>query len=236
MRLRLRRFRPRDGVVEYRVVQPWLPLRHTAMSDPLGEYGVVVGDHDGLSRLAALFSFAAYSRHTVVHVPLRDGVPLAEEGFVDSCGGRVDLVLMHHSLGLRPTAWPRIRRQLTAGTPLTVETHEARTERDAAAWLRQSGHHDSREWLRPVTYARTAFLIGSRDVFAAASVEVADAAGRGLREYDVSKGYLRLVGTLTHELPPDDSLRPPELDITFQARRPHHRFKRPGQKRFQAGC
>lgn len=234
--MRLRRYRPRIGTVEYRVVQPWSPLRHTALADPLGEYGVVIGDHDGLSGLAALFSFAAYSRRTVVHVPLRDGVPLANEAFIDASGGRVDLVLAHHSLGIRPTAWPRIRRRLTVGTSLTVATNEARTERDAAAWLRQSGYRDSREWLRPVTYARTAFLIGSRDVFAAASQEFAAAAGRGPREPGVLKGYLALVGSLTHELPPDDSLRRPELDITFQARRPYHRFKRPGRKRFQAGC
>ncbi|MGW1988625.1 hypothetical protein [Embleya sp. NPDC001921] len=227
MRLRLRQFRPRVGVVEYRVVQPRSPLRHTALADPLGEYGVLVGDHDGLSRLAALFSFAAYSRRTVVHVPLRSGVRMDDEAFIDASGGRVDLVLMHHSLGLRPSAWPQVRRRLTAGTPLTVETREERTERDAAAWVRQSGHRDTREWLRPVTYARTAFLIGSRDVFAAASSEFAYAAGRGLREPDVLKGYLALVGSLTNELPPDDSLRPPELDITFKARRPYHRFKRP---------
>jgi hypothetical protein len=36
------------------------------VSDPFEGWGHLVGDHDGLSRLAALFSFAAFSRHTVV--------------------------------------------------------------------------------------------------------------------------------------------------------------------------
>lgn len=94
MRLRLRQFRPRTGLREHRVVQPWQPLRHTPI-------GLLLGDHDGLNRLAGLFSFAAYSRHTIVHVPPCDGVPPDER-----VGEPVDLVLAHRTLGSRPSKWP----------------------------------------------------------------------------------------------------------------------------------
>ncbi|MDQ1051013.1 hypothetical protein QFZ76_009249 [Streptomyces sp. V4I2] len=97
MRLRLRQFRPRTGSREHRVVQPRKPLRHTSLRAPT-PIGLLLGDHDGLNRLAGLFSFAAYSRHTIVHVPLRDGVP-PDEGV----GEPVDLVPAHHTLGLRPS-------------------------------------------------------------------------------------------------------------------------------------
>ncbi|RPK61182.1 hypothetical protein EES42_32540 [Streptomyces sp. ADI95-17] len=57
------------------MAQPWYWLRHTALADPTC-FGWLLGDHDGLSRLAARLSFAARSRHTIVHIPLRDGVPM----------------------------------------------------------------------------------------------------------------------------------------------------------------
>ncbi|MBK3630387.1 hypothetical protein JHN59_37445, partial [Streptomyces sp. MBT49] len=99
MQLRLLQFRPRTGPHEHRVVQPRQPLRHTSLSAP-DPIGMLFGDHDGLNRLVGLFSFAAYSRHTVVHVPLRDGLP-PDEG----TGEPVDLVLAHRTLGLRAGKW-----------------------------------------------------------------------------------------------------------------------------------
>jgi hypothetical protein len=64
--------------------------------------------------------------HTIVHIPLRDGVPPGE-GY----GELVDLVVAHLAAGLRPSKWPGLRRSLGRGTPLTVRTDEARTERHA---------------------------------------------------------------------------------------------------------
>jgi hypothetical protein len=94
--------------------------------------------------LAALCSFAAYSRHTIVHVPLRGAVPTDEDEYVEICGGRVDLILMHHSVGPRPTRWLRLGRQSKHGIPLTVDIDEARTARDAAAWKARSTAAESR--------------------------------------------------------------------------------------------
>ncbi|MGW3244642.1 hypothetical protein [Streptomyces sp. NPDC001070] len=235
MRLRLRHFRARTGPVEHRVVQPWHPLRHTALTDPAG-YGFLVGDHAGLSALAGLFSFAAYSRHTLVHVPLRGGVPLDEEAYLEACGGRVDLVLAHHSLGLRASAWPRLRRRLTGGVPLTVRTDEARTERDGDVWWQQYGRTGARDRLRPVGHARTLFLIGSRGTFAFAAAQLAWAAGWGPRQKGVVKGHAALVASLTPLLAPGDGWRGPEIDIAFKAYPPYAHFRRPGLPHRRGDC
>lgn len=148
MRLRLRQFRPRTGPHEHRVVQPQQPLRRTSLRAP-EPIGLLLGDHDGLNRLAGLFSFAAYSRHTIVHVPLRTGVP-PDEGN----GELVDLVLVRHTLGLRPSKWPELRRRLVNGTPLTVRTDESRTTRDAVSWRHRSERAHCRDELRHATHAR----------------------------------------------------------------------------------
>ncbi|WP_431965130.1 hypothetical protein [Actinacidiphila sp. bgisy160] len=235
MRLRLRHFRPRTGPVEHRVVQPWHPPRHTALTDP-AMYGFLVGDHSGLSTLAGLFSFAACSRHTVVHVPLRGGVPLDEEAYLEAGGGRVDLVLVHHSLGLRVSAWPRLRRRLTGGVPLTVHTDEARTARDADAWWKRYGHADSRDLLRPVGHARTLFLVGSRGTFSFAATQLARAAGQGPRQKGVVKGHMALVEQLTPLLESRDRGRGPELDVAFKAYPPYAHFRRPGRPRRRDGA
>jgi hypothetical protein len=75
VRLRLRQHLTSIGGIQYRVVQPFPPLRRTALADPT-RYGWLVGDQDGLARLGALFAFAAMSRRTIVYVPLREGAPI----------------------------------------------------------------------------------------------------------------------------------------------------------------
>jgi hypothetical protein len=183
---------------------------------------MLMGDHDGLSRLAGLFSFAACSRHTIVHVPLRDGVP-PDEG----CGELVDLVLAHPEAGLRPSKWPELRRALGRGTPLTVRTDEARTERHARAWLERPY---ARGELRHTTYARTYFLIGGRDVFATVATSFAYAAGWGPRQKRVVKGQSACMASLVGELAPDrDGARQPEVVICFKPYPPYAHFKRPGR-------
>ena len=63
MRLRLTEFRPRTGPHEHRVVQPRHTLRHTSLTAP-EPIGLLLGDHDGLSRPVGLFSFAASAAGT----------------------------------------------------------------------------------------------------------------------------------------------------------------------------
>ncbi|MEU9589943.1 hypothetical protein AB0D84_09475 [Streptomyces sp. NPDC048193] len=222
MRLRLTEYRPRTGPHTHRVVQPRTPLRHTSLRDPENAYGMLMGDHDGLNRLAGLFSFAACSRRTIVHVPLRDGVP-PDEGQ----GDLVDLVLAHPEAGLRPTKWPELRRGLGRGTPLTVRTDEARTARDARARLDRP---HARDTLRHTTHARTYVLIGERGAFASAATALAEAAGRGPRARGVSQGHAAFVTCLHGELAPDPRpWRHPEIVIAFKPYPPYAHFRRPGR-------
>lgn len=223
MHLRLRRFRPRTGPREHRVVQPRQALRHTSLRAP-EPIGLLLGDHDGLNRLAGLFSFAAYSRHTIVHVPLRDGVP-PDEGH----GELVDLVLAHHSYGLRPSKWPELRRSLGPGVPLSVRTEEARTDRDAAAWRRRAWRPDHRDELRHATHARTFFLFGSRDVFAETAMNLAYAAGRGPRQKHVANGRAALVTGITSLTQRPGGGHPYEVLVCFKPYPPYAHFKRPGR-------
>ncbi|MFF5018560.1 hypothetical protein [Streptomyces sp. NPDC001165] len=222
MRLRLREFRFRTGPHEHRVVQPRWPLRHTSLTAP-DPIGMLRGDHDGLNRLAGLFSFAAYSRHTIVHLPLRDGVP-PDEGW----GERVDLVLAHHTLGLRPSQWPELRRKLRNSSPLTVRTDEARTARDAVSWRARRERADVRDELRHITHARTFFLFGNRDVFAETATDFAHAAGWGPRQKGVVKGHSVLMAGLPLVQPPGGG-HPVEVLICFKPYPPYAHFRRPGE-------
>ncbi|MFF3711993.1 hypothetical protein [Streptomyces phaeochromogenes] len=227
MRLRVDEFRPSAGRYAFRVVRPRPALRHTTLSDPLRGWGYLVGDHDGLARLAALFSFAAYSPHTVVHVPLRDSVPRTY-----APGTPVDLVLAHQSLGLRPSSWPSLRRGLTRGTPGTVRTDERRTADHAAAWQARWEQRwerlDPVDRIRPAVHARTLFLFGARDTFASSSVQLEAAAGFGPRHKRAAEGHDVLVTSLTLHMPLSRG-RHTELDIGFQAYPPYAQFRRPGR-------
>ncbi|MEV8595673.1 hypothetical protein [Streptomyces sp. NPDC052012] len=223
MRLRLRQFRPRTGPRQHRVVQPRRPLRHTSLRAP-EPIGPLLGDHDGLNRLAGLFSFAAYSRHTIVHIPLRDGVP-PDEGV----GEPVDLVLVHHTLGLRPSKWPELRRALVGGTPLTVRTDEARTARDAASWRERRQRADCRDELPHATHARTFFLFGSRDVFAETATSFAHAAGRGPHQKGVAKGHSALIAGLPALAQQPGGGHPVEVLICFKPYPPYAHFRKPGR-------
>ncbi|WP_338900126.1 hypothetical protein WBG99_34370 [Streptomyces sp. TG1A-60] len=223
MRLRLRQFRPRTGSAEHRVVQPRQPLRHTSLRAP-EPIGLLLGDHDGLNRLAGLFSFAAYSRYTIVHVPLRDGIP-PDEG----TGALVDLVLAHHTLGLRPSKWPELRRKLVNGTALTVRTNEVRTARDAASWREHRDRVDFRDELRHATHARTFFLFGSRDVFAETATYFAQAAGWGPHQKDVVNGHSALMTALPTLIQEPGGGHPLEVLICFKPYPPYAHFRPPGR-------
>jgi hypothetical protein len=227
MRLTLHEFRPRTGPYEHRVVQPRHPLRHTSLTAP-DPIGLLLGDHDGLNTLSGLFSFAAHSRHTLVHIPLREGVP-PDEGW----GERVDLVLAHHTLGLRPSRWPALRARLRRPTPLTAHTDEARTARDAATWRTRRQRADFRDDLRHATHARTLFLFGSREVFAETARDFAEAAGWGPRQNGVADGHSALMTGLPLVQPPGGG-HPVEVLVCFKPYPPYAHFRPPGRRRSPA--
>ncbi|MGW1272072.1 hypothetical protein [Streptomyces sp. NPDC002491] len=218
MRLRLRQFRPRTGPHEHRVVQPWEPLSRISLSAP-EPIGALFGDQEGLSLLSGLFSFAAYSRHTIVHVPLRDS-PQPDEGF----GTPVDLVLVHHTLGLRAAKWPALRRKLVRGTPLTAGADEGRTARDAARRAEHEKWAGFRDQVRHATHAGAFFLFGNREAFAAAAVGLAEAADQGPRQKGVAQGRSALMTTLPALAQPPGGGHDVEVLVLFKPRPIHAPF------------
>ncbi|MEU0392733.1 hypothetical protein ABZ208_08190 [Streptomyces sp. NPDC006208] len=205
MRLRTTEFRPRLDGREYRVVRPRTSLRRTTYTD----WRDLTGDHEGLSQLAGYFSFAAYSPHTLVHLPL----------------GELDLVLGHRrSPGLRVSSWPQLRRRLVRGRPLTVTTDERRTAADAAAWAEQHDRAKDHDRLFPARYARTLFLTGSREVLASAAMRFAHAAGFGSHTKPlVIAGHRMPISSLVSEMQLHWDVDRTEVAIHFRGRPEHSR-------------
>lgn len=155
-------------------------------------------------------------------MPLRDGVP-PDEGR----GELVDLVLVHHSYGLRPSKWPALRRSLGPGTPLSVRTDEARTGTPQPG--AGAGRPDCRDDLRHATHARTFFLFGSRDVFAEAAMSFAYAAGWGPRRKGVVKGRPVMMSGVPGLTQSPGGGHPYEVLVCFKPCPPYAHFKRPGR-------
>ncbi|WP_240656789.1 hypothetical protein [Streptomyces sp. V2] len=220
MRLNLTEFTART----HRVVRPRTPLRHTSLTAP-DPIGFLYGDRDGLNLLAGLFAFAARSRRTIVHVPLRNGLPP-----IEMPGDRVDLLLVHHTYGLRASKWPELRRSLGQGTPLTAHTDEPRTDRHAEAWRARSGHADLRDTFRHGTHAGTFFLFGSRDLFAQTARELTHAAQQGPRQKEVTEGRSTLMTNLPALHQPSGGGHPLEVLVCFKKRPPRDRKPPPSAR------
>ncbi|MGW3183608.1 hypothetical protein ACWDD9_30465 [Kitasatospora sp. NPDC001119] len=121
MRLRTRIHRVRLGRDEYRVVTP---ARQTAgallYAGPGSTYMHLHLDRQGAEDLATAWALAARSRRSLVHLPLRANAGPAGLGDVPS-EDRLDLLLVHHSLGFPASRWKEVRARLGAGTPHTVD-------------------------------------------------------------------------------------------------------------------
>lgn len=146
-----------DGHV-YRVVRPARPMAHASLYEsPHGAQLTV--DRSAAADLAAAWWLATRSPRSLVHLPLRSST--------SSCGGqcgdrKLDLVLLHHSLGFPLSRWKRVRARLSHPRPHKV-TLPPRPFRalDDEEYRRQS-HHGFRDHLRWGIAADTLFLVGSR--------------------------------------------------------------------------
>ncbi|CAL9295595.1 hypothetical protein [Streptomyces sp. SudanB66_2053] len=114
----------------------------------------------------------------------------------------------------------------------TVRTDERRTARHGSAWEelweRRWDRLPRADRIQPAVHARTLFLSGARDTFAAASLRLGRAAGFGPLGKRADKGYDVLSASLTTLLPLSRG-RGTELDIGFQAYPPLAHFTPPGR-------
>ncbi|QKW18200.1 hypothetical protein HUT16_03205 [Kitasatospora sp. NA04385] len=158
--------RVRTGTREYRVVRSAPGPGRLALRD---EYYwlTLYADRAGLTRLLALWSLAARSPHTLLHLPLRGqpmpaGLPTTPMHENGPAG--LDLVLAHHSLQFRPGAWKEVRARLGPGHPQTTGTPDG--DFPAGGRFAERFHHaDFRDHLHFASAAGTLFVTASAPAF-----------------------------------------------------------------------
>ncbi|MDH6538454.1 hypothetical protein [Streptomyces sp. SPB4] len=156
MKLRLIVHEARSGRESFRVVRPARPPAHAELLDDSWYLNAYL-DREAALLMAGLWTLAASSPRTLVHLPLR------------TAGGRtpgdraLDLVLLHHSLRFPPAHWKRLRARLGPGRPRTVDLRppEPREDPDGA----YPRHADDRDRFHQHIHAETLFLTGSAPLF-----------------------------------------------------------------------
>ena len=146
-----------DGV-GYRVVRPLRPLRNAALQEHRFGAELAIGKAEAVD-LAVAWWLAARSPHSLIHLPLR-------------AGGRLDLVLLHHSLGFRVSSWKRLRSRLSPPAMSTVTLPPRPVPAFGRADHERLHHEDFRDHLRYAFAADTLFLIGSRRAYELAAENV----------------------------------------------------------------
>jgi hypothetical protein len=152
--------------LSHRVVRPARRLQHAPLSEvPWGAELTV--DRTSTVPLAAAWWLAARSPHSIIYLPLRQ-TPA-------NCGvwsRKLDLVLLHHSLGFRPSRWKEVRARLGAGSPQTVRLPERPFPVFDRADHDRRYHREFRDLLRWDVAADTLFVTGSRLAFNLAGEEL----------------------------------------------------------------
>lgn len=167
MEQRVRVHKVRLGGEEIRVVQPWpasasAPAR-LALRDDHHWLSMYV-DRPGAEQLVALWSLAARSARSLIHLPIRtnrppdgttgDGEPVA-----------LDLVLAHHSLRFPTASWKEVRARLGRGRPHTTATPDDDFPDESAIDHRRRTWPTYRDHLAFDVAAHTLFVIGSPTAF-----------------------------------------------------------------------
>ncbi|GAA2783878.1 hypothetical protein RMN57_27585 [Kitasatospora sp. CM 4170] len=164
MKLRTTIHRVRLGRDEYRVVTAAPRDGRAVLYD--GDWSLqLYADRPAAEDLAAAWALAARSPRSLVHLPLRDNTgPAGQQLHHDET--RLDLVLLHHTLGFPPSRWKDVRARLRrGGVPHTADIPES--DFPAEAEIDFDRHHfaDWRDGLHFAGAARTLFLTGSAEAF-----------------------------------------------------------------------
>ncbi|MER5274728.1 hypothetical protein ABT025_03095 [Streptomyces sp. NPDC002809] len=153
----------RLGGNEIRVIRPAPPPARLALRDE-GHWLSLHADRKGSEQLVALWSLAARSARSLVHLPIRANA--APDGVAsDGVPAPLDLVLLHHSLQFPTGSWKEVRARLGPGTPQVAATPDDDFPDESAVDHQQRQHPAHRDHLRFDIAARTLFVVGSATAF-----------------------------------------------------------------------
>ncbi|WP_406454224.1 hypothetical protein OG782_24125 [Streptomyces sp. NBC_00876] len=163
MEQRVRVHKARLGRDEVRVVRPDPVAGRLALRDD-GRWLSLYADREGAAQLVVLWSLAARSARSLVHLPIRANA--APDGVVsDGVPVPLDLVLLHHSLQFPPSSWKGIRARLGAGTPHVAATPDDDFPDESAIDHERRHHPEYRDHLGFDIAAHTLFVVGSPTAF-----------------------------------------------------------------------
>lgn len=147
---------------EYRVIRPDRPATRLVLHDESFWYSGWA-DRAALAQLATLWSLAALSPRSVIHIPTRQNTSPYE-------GRSVDLVLSYALLQIRPSRWKAIRARLGAGLPHTVRVGDLGTV--AETDYERMSHREYRDLLKFDSASDTLFVTGGRESFHRAATDL----------------------------------------------------------------
>ncbi|WP_328928282.1 hypothetical protein OG429_29560 [Streptomyces sp. NBC_00190] len=153
MKLSLTVHRARLGTEEFQVIRPARPPRRAVLLDDSWYLNAYV-DQVAARLMAGLWTLAASSPRSLIHLPLRGSRP-------DAASRGLDLVLLHHSLQFAPSRWKELRGRLGPGRPRSVELSVP----EPGTGLAALHHAENRDVLRQHIHAGTLFVTGSAKVF-----------------------------------------------------------------------
>ncbi|MFF3216664.1 hypothetical protein ACFYYB_39340 [Streptomyces sp. NPDC002886] len=171
MKLSLSLHRARLGPAEFQVIRPARPPERAVLSDGRWYLDAQV-DQQAAQLVAALWSLAATSPRSLVHVPLRRTDP-------DTGEPGPDLVLLHHSLQFAPSRWKELRARLGPGRPRTANLPGPLSAGRAREFRPERHHRENRDRFHQRVHAGALFMTGSAALFADTSWLFADVAHRG---------------------------------------------------------
>jgi hypothetical protein len=150
---------------EYRVIRPDRPAPRMVLHDGDHAYHGYA-DLVAVKQLATLWALAAASARSIVYVPLRQNTsPYPDHG------RRMDMVLSHAALQLRPSKWKALRARLGDGAPHTVGVPDPGDDNSAVDYL---SHYfrKYRDLLNFDNASETMFVTGGRESFHRAAVDL----------------------------------------------------------------
>lgn len=166
MNLKIRIHQGRLGAQQFRVIRPADPVTGAVLADSNPWFVLELGA-DAAFTITGLWTLAARSRHTLVHLPLRGNTP-PEPSLATVTVGELDLVLSHHDLQFAPNRWKQLRPRLGVGAAHTISWNP----NDVPAWdevhelnrqARRRSSHRNRFHQR--LHAHTLFMAGNRAAF-----------------------------------------------------------------------